>query len=74
MNDTQKISTEEAVKYPLSMDVLMDPKYAHRYIDPDTGELRAPEDIAKNEALWNAQGKPFEIKIREGYTLPRIGT
>jgi hypothetical protein len=64
MNDTQKIQTEEAQVYPLPMDVLLDRRYTHRYIDPSTGKLRMPEDIAANERLWKSCGKPTEIKVR----------
>jgi hypothetical protein len=64
MNDTQKIYVANAEEYPLDMKILLDPKYAHRYIDPCTSNLRSPEDIAQNEAFWKAQGKPAEIKVR----------
>jgi hypothetical protein len=64
MNDTQKIHAEEAVKYPLPMSVLLDPKYAHRYIDPCTGNLRSPEDIAQNEKMWRELAPPPMIKVR----------
>jgi hypothetical protein len=62
MNDMQKIKEAMAQACPLPLEVLLDPKYAHRYIDPDTGKLRSPEDIRENEAFWasarNAIHKP----------------
>ncbi len=64
MNDTQKIHMEEAKEYPLPMEVLLDPKYAHRYKDPCTNNLRSPDDIRKNETFWKNLQPPPMIKVR----------
>jgi len=64
MNDVHKVSVEESKRYSLPIEVLMDPRYTHRYIDPTTGKLRSPEDIEQNEKFWKTLPKPAEMKGR----------